>query len=120
MGRIFVNCSNMHSNKWPEDRLAGAMDLIGEGDIINVAIPILNADAAREEVYEKAKSTVEKIMSFGPDIVFCQGEFSVCFRIVELLKEKGIKVVTVCNERVIMTEKGRQYSEFKFIQFREF
>lgn len=120
MGKVFINCSNMHSNKWPENRLAGAKEIAGDGEIINVAIPILDANATKEEVYEKAEITVEKLLSYNPDIVFCQGEFSICFRIVELLKERNIKVVTVCNERVIMTENKRQISGFKFVQFREF
>lgn len=120
MGKVFVNLSNMHTNKWPEDRLQGALELSEGGEIINVAFPVLGALASREEVYEKADYIVEKVMSHKPDIVFCMGEFSMCFRIVYLLKEKGIKVVTLCNERVISNEDGRSISGFKFIQFREF
>lgn len=120
MSKLFVNLSNMHTNKWPKDRLQGAIDLSEGGEIINVAFPVLSAEATKEEVYEKSEAIVEKVMSYKPDIVFCMGEFSLCFRIVSLLKEKGIKVVTVCNERVISNEDGKSISGFKFIQFREF
>ena len=120
MSKVFINLSNLHTNKWPEDRLNGAKEIAEGGEIINMAFPILGADASKEEVYEKALQTVEKIVEKKPDVVFCQGEFSLCFRIVELLKEANIKTVTVCNERVIYKEHGREMSGFKFIQFREF
>ena len=120
MGKLFINLSNLHTNKWPEDRLAGAKELSEGSDIVNMAFPILKADASKEEVYEKAEEIAAKVIEKKPDYVFCQGEFSLCFRIVELLKKADIKAVTVCNERVIYEEHGRQMSEFKFIQFREF
>jgi len=118
---IFINFSNLHTNKWPADRLAGVRDIIGdEGEIVNLAFPLLSPSVSKEDVYEQAEISIEKIMSHNPDIVFCQGEFSLCFRIVELLKEKGIKTVTVCNERIISEENGRSISGFRFVQFREF
>lgn len=120
MSKVFINLSNLHTNKWPEDRLEGAKRIADGGEIINISMPMLSADATKEMVYEKAEETVSKVLSYNPDIVFCQGEFSICFRIVELLKEKGITAVTVCNERIILEEHGRQTSGFKFIQFREF
>lgn len=120
MSKVFVNLSNMHTNKWPEDRLQGALELSEGGEIINVAFPVLEASASKEEIYEKALSIVEKVLSYKPDIVFCMGEFSLCFSIVTLLKQKGIKVVTVCNERILSKEDGKTVSGFKFIQFREF
>ena len=120
MSKIFINFSNLHTNKWPEDRLQGAREIADGGEIINMAFPILSPQVSKEDVYTQAEISVEKIMEHNPDVVFCQGEFSLCFRIVELLKEKGIKVVTVCNERVISNVDGRQFPEFKFIQFREF
>ena len=120
MGKIFINLSNLHTNKWPEDRLTGAKELSEGNDLVNLAFPILSADATKEEVYVKAEDIAKKVIEKNPDYVFCQGEFSLCFRIVELLKQSNIKVVTVCNERIIYEENGRQMSGFKFVQFREF
>lgn len=120
MSKVFVNLSNLHTNKWPEDRLEGARKIADGGEIINVALPLLSADATKELVYEKALEAVEKVMACNPDVVFCQGEFSICFRAVELLKQRGVSVVTVCNERVIETVNSRQISGFRFVQFREF
>lgn len=120
MGKVFINLSNLHTNKWPSDRLNGAKEMADGGDIINVAFPLISPAATKEEVEEAAKKCVDKVMTYNPDIVFCQGEFSLCFKIVELLKVMNIKVVTVCNERVISEENGSQMPVFKFIQFREF
>lgn len=120
MSKTFINLSNLHTNKWPEDRLNGAKEIADGGEIINVALPMLSADATKEMIYEKALETVDKVMEYNPDVVFCQGEFSICFRVVELLKERKVTVVTVCNERIIETVGNRQVPGFKFIQFREF
>lgn len=120
MGKTFINFSNLHTNKWPADRLEGAKEIADGGEIINLAFPLLSPEVSKEDVYEQAEICVEKIVAHNPDVVFCQGEFSLCFRIVELLKERNIPVVTVCNERIIYEQDGRKMSGFKFIQFREF
>lgn len=120
MGKVFINLSNLHTNKWPEDRLNGAKEIADNGEIINIAFPILSPYATKDEVDETAEKCIAKVLSHNPDIVFCQGEFSLCFKLVELLKEAGIKTVTVCNERVIDKESGNVMPYFKFVQFREF
>ena len=120
MSKTFINLSNQHTNKWPKDRFQAAEEIADGGQIVNIAFPILAPDASKEAVYEKATEVVNKVLLYSPDVVFCQGEFSTCFRIVELLKEAGVKVVTGCNERIIYKENGRDISGFKFIQFREY
>lgn len=119
MSKTFINLSNLHTNKWPEDRIEGARKIADGGEIINFAFPLLKASATKEEILAKATETVEKVMGHNPDVVFCQGEFSLCFKIVELLKEKGVSVVTVCNERVIDAD-NNGLPVLKFVQFREF
>lgn len=120
MGKTFINLSNLHTNKWPKDRLKAAKEIADGEEIINVAFPLLKADSTKEMVYEKASETVKKVMSYNPDVVFCQGEFSLCFRMVELLKEEGVSVVTSCNERIENSERTNGVPFFRFVQFREF
>lgn len=100
--------------------MKGAKELSEGEEIINIAFPIMKPSATSEEIYSKAEETAKKVMSYKPDIVFCQGEFSLCFRIVNLLKENGVRVVTVCNERIIDKETGRMIPEFRFVQFRDY
>lgn len=118
MGNIFVNCSNTHTNKWPQDRLDAALELVDGGEIVNIGCPILPPEATAKEVYEKAEALAEKIISYNPSVVFCQGELTVCFRIVEILKQNNIKVVGLCNRRVV-SESGT-ITGFQFVQFREY
>lgn len=120
MSMKFVNFSNLHTNKWPQDRMDAVYELIDDGEIVNVPFPILPADAKDEEVVATVKRAVDKVLDLNPDIVFCQGEFAMCFKAVTLLKAKGIKVITVCNERIISKEDGKTISGFKFVQFREY
>ena len=96
-----------------------AMDLADDGEIVNVPFPAVDPHMTKEEVYELAEKCIDKIMKNNPSAVFCQGEFSLCVRVVELLKEKEIRVYTLCNERV-MSDDGKAISGFRFVQFREF
>jgi len=120
MAGLFINFSNLHTNKWQEDRLLAAKEMVNGGEIINVAFPVVSPYATKEEVYEMALSSVEKIMSYNPSVVFCQGDFTLCFEIVNRLKAEKIKVVAACNERVISETNEGKIAGFKFVQFREF
>lgn len=120
MAGVFINYSNLHTNKWPEDRLNGAREMVDGGEIVNLAFPNVSPYTTKDEIYELSEKCVEKIVSYNPDVVFCQGDFTLCFSIVNGLKEKGIKVVACCNERVIDDKANGGIPTFKFVQFREF
>ena len=69
---------------------------------------------------EKADECVEKIMGNNPAVVYCLGDLSLLYRVVELLKAKGVKVVTACNERIVSKRDEGKIAGFRFVQFREF
>lgn len=120
MKYTFVNLSNLHTNKWSDSMQDAAMDLANDGEIVNVPFPKVDPRATKEDVEELAIKTVEKVLEHNPAAVFCQGEFSLCFKIVEILKAKGIKCYTTCNERIISEDDGKAIAGFRFVQFREF
>lgn len=120
MGKTFINFSNLHTNKWQPDMLEKAMELSPDGQVVNMAFPMVDPTVSSDDVAQIADIQVEKIMEKDPEYVFCQGDFSLCFKIVELLKSRGIKAVTSCNRRVISNQDGKTISGFQFVQFREF
>lgn len=120
MKKTFVNFSNLHTNRWSDTMQDAAMDIANNGEIVNVPFPVVDSHMTKEEIYEKAEECVERILKHNPAAVFAQGEFSLCFRIVNLLKERNIPVYTVCHERIISDEDGKSISGFRFVQFREF
>lgn len=100
-----------------------ALEMVGncsESEIVNVAFPDVSPHMTESEIDAVAVQCIEKIMKYEPEYVMCQGEFTLCFKVVEMLKTRGVKAVTPCNERFITEEGNRQVAGFRFIQFREF
>ncbi|MDO4965766.1 MAG: hypothetical protein Q4E51_03580 [Lachnospiraceae bacterium] len=120
MKQTFVNFSRSHTNKWTDEMRDEALDLVNDGELVNVAFPVVEPSATKEEVYKMADECVEKIMGNNPAVVYCLGDLSLLYRVVELLKAKGVKVVTACNERIVSKRDEGKIAGFRFVQFREF
>ncbi len=118
---MFINFTNHISEKWGKEQLDEAKKY---GEIVDVAFPNVSPEASKEEVDSLANEYVEKILSYHPSCVLCQGEFCFVYAVVNKLKEHNIKVMAACSERIVeeeSTESGtKKTSYFKFIQFREY
>ena len=120
--KIFVNHTNHPSEHWSAEQITAAKVY---GEIVDVPFPAISADAAAEDVRELAQMNLEKILTFKPAAVLCQGEFNYTFAMVELLKNSGVIVVAATSERIAHAEilpdgSTRQISTFRFVQFREY
>ena len=118
----FVNFSNHPSESWNEQQKTEAEKW---GEIVDVPFPNVQPEASCEEIRNMAESCVEKIQEYHPMAVMCQGEFTLTYHVVRLLKEHGIKVVSACSERKAVEKKkedGTVYKSavFRFTQFREY
>lgn len=72
-----------------------------------------------------AKEYTEKILSFHPDCVMCQGEFTLALAVIRRLQANGIRCVCACSERKVVEEQMKdgttqKISRFGFQQFREY
>lgn len=115
---LFINFSNHPSANWLEEQYKAASQY---GQIVDIPFPSVSPQWTSEQVIELAKEYAEKIISMQPDIVMCQGEFTLSYHVIALLKENGIKVVAACSERhVTEDEAGKKIVEFCFEQFREY
>lgn len=118
----FINFSNHRSAAWSDKQLKAANEY---GQVIEYPFPNVEPSISGEEVVSKAEKIVEDILKLNPEVVMCQGEFTLSFHVVRLLKENGIKAVAACSERVvreIVREDGatEKTAVFEFVKFREF
>lgn len=119
---MFVNCSNHSSDQWDEDQIKAAEQW---GKIVDFPFPYVSAESDEEQIQKIVKEAAEKIMELKPDMVMCQGEFTVTYGIVKELKKHGISSVAACSERRAVEEKLKdgsviKTSEFRFVRFRRF
>lgn len=121
---IFVNFSNHPSTNWEQAQINAAADIVPDCTITDIPFPQINGNADENEIKRIAGKYAEEIIALNPSAVMCQGEFGLCWHIVPVLKNNGIKVVYSCSERKAaekITEKGTEKtSVFSFVRFREY
>ena len=118
----FVNCSNHPSRLWSVMQRETAEKY---GEIVDVPFPAVACDLTDSGLEELAEQITRVILALEPTAVMCMGEFVVCFRIVQKLKARGIKVLASCSERRAtehVKEDGTVQKEtlFVFQGFREY
>lgn len=114
----FVNFSNHITENWSSDQVEEAEKY---GKIVYVPFPNVSPLCDENEVSKLANEYVERILETDPRAVMCQGEFTLCFKVVSLLKKKGIKVFAACSERKVVEEaNGKKTALFVFERFREY
>lgn len=119
---IFVNFSNHPSSSWGEAQIAAAEKY---GKIIDVPFPILEANYTEEDIKKIGEKCVVQIMEKNPNVVMCQGEFTLTFYVVNELKKREITCVSACTRRVSKETKQKdgsicKKSLFLFEGFRKY
>ena len=113
----FINLSNHPSAAWGEAQKAAALQY---GELVDVQFPVVDPHASREQVEAQAEALVAQILEYQPVAVMCQGEFTLVYAVVNLLKHKGILTLAGCSDRLVEERDGKRISEFVFVQFREY
>ena len=119
---MFINCSNHSSENWSEKQL---MEAHKWGEVVDYPFPNVNPFFDSKEVEELADKVVEEISGMKPDVVMCQGEFTLSFQIINKLKALNVKVVSACSERKVIeyqdeNKNTKKIAEFSFVKFREY
>lgn len=117
MQSIFINFTNHPSDSWEQKQKFAAEKY---GRIKDVAFPSVKADSTEEEIAELGEQYYKEIISYHPNAVLCQGEFTLTVYVLRRLQESGIKVVAACTERKVDVEGNVKKSVFEFVQFREY
>lgn len=120
--KTFVNFSNHPSASWSAEQREAAEQY---GKIIDITFPQVDAAADEAYVNHLAERMIEEIISCNPAAVMVQGEFTLVFRVVTELLERGVRTVAACSER--KTEEWTQEdgtivkkAVFQFVRFREY
>lgn len=118
----FINFSNHSSANWSSEQLAAAREF---GEVIDYPFPAVPSEADSSFVAQLALECAQGILAYNPKAVMCQGEFTLTYGVIELLKKSGIVVLAACSERktveTIMPDgSSKKTSEFKFVRFREY
>lgn len=118
---VFVNHTNHPSERWDAAQREAAQRL---GELIDMPFPNIPPDWGSEEVERLAGETAERIAALAPAAVLCQGEFTYAFKLIELLKARGIRTLAATSERVVseQVEAGvlKRTYVFSFCRFREY
>lgn len=118
---MFINFSNHPSKNWSKKQIEQAQQY---GEIFDISFPNVPPTYTKSQISTMAKKYVYEILEKNPKCVLCQGEFSLAYSVISLLKEKNIKVVAACSERnvteVITDGKCSKQVVFEFVGFREY
>lgn len=114
----FVNFTNHPVSTWDDSQLAAAKNY---GEIAELPFPVVKSDADEMEISVLADEITKKIMDLNPAAVLCQGEFTLAYAVINRLKNRGVKVVAACSDRMVETnDEGKKVVTFHFERFREY
>lgn len=116
---MFYNISNHPNAKWSPEQRAAA-EAIGE-EIRDIQFPNVPPTATTAEVAEMA-DRIAPITEAG--VAMVQGESSLAYAITRRLRDRGVRVVVACTERVSSEAQKpdgtiEKTSVFQFVCFRD-
>ena len=123
---MFLNISNHGSASWSKEQLAAARELGGE--VIDIQFPTVDPAANEKDIVMQAIDLVNYIyvdLALEPVVAMIQGEMTLTYALVGILRENGVKVVAACSDCCV-TEAAKEDGTtekkaiFKFVQFREY
>lgn len=119
---FFVNFTNHKLENWSREQFQAAKEL---GYPVELPFPDVPADADEEYLDHLAQKSVNTLMRRDPKYVLVQGEMTLVYRIVSLLKAKGVICLAACSEREAAETKlpdgnAQKTSVFRFVRFRRY
>jgi len=119
---MFINFTNHASKHWSVVQKRAAMRY---GEILDIPFPIVPALSDEDDIDHLARHFLKIILDHHPKAVLCQGEFSLCFKIVSLLQKENIAALCACSERKTVEKVDSmgittKEAVFEFLKFREY
>ena len=114
---VFVNFSNHPSNNWEAAQTAAAREY---GDIVDIKFPEVDPRSSAEDIRSMGMEYTEMILEYAPAAVMCQGEFTLCYTVINELKKNNVKVLAACARRMVEEKDGVRIARFEFEGFREY
>ncbi len=119
---IFFNYTNHCSNLWSKEQLKAANEY---GTIVDMPFTAVDPEYGEEQISELAAAEADKIIAIKPNAVLCQGEMSLAYSVINILKAAGITVLCATANRITETEIKADGSVlkkvcFRFVRFRKY
>ena len=123
---MLINLSNHPYDKWSEKQKEAAQLY---GKVVDLPFPAVTSTATEKDIVNLAGEVLDRIVGMldsDPDsAVMVQGEFTLTFALVNLLRERGIRAISACSERRVTELAGddgnpKKEVEFCFEGFREY
>lgn len=121
---MFINFSNHPSTFWSEHQKVEASRF---GEIVDVQFPLVPPNASEKVIEELANEFTERITRISSTVspeevtIHAMGEMTLCFRIVNKLKQEGYTCVASTTRRVSREQpNGEKTSLFTFVRFRQY
>ncbi len=123
---MLINLSNHPSNKWQKKQISLAAKEYGQ--IHDMDFPAVPPEFDKKEVQLLAKDLLNKILFMfhnnnndsGVNVVHIQGEFTLVFSLITLLRSKKIKCIASTSIRDVEETGDKRVIIFKFEKFREY
>jgi len=120
---VFVNCSNHIIDTWSAEQREAAHAL-GCEHLVDRPFPNVDPEADEETIGELAWGLAQSLRyildSDPPGVVMIQGESTLVFRTVSILKSLGIVCVAATTKREVEERDGKKISIFRFVQLRQY
>ncbi len=123
---MLLNLSNHPISSWDSSQLLTAQEIYGT--VTDLDFPKVRPEADEEEIDRLALKYFDVVSAHFDqcandnchNAVHIQGEFTFCFRLVNLLKSSGIECIASTTEREVRENGNQKTSTFKFIRFRKY
>jgi len=115
---MLLNLSNHPFDSWSEKQKKAALESYGE--VSDMAFPAVDPLCSGDEIESLAHDYLARILALQPQAVHIMGEMTFVFRLVVLLKSKGILCLASTTARIVQESVQKKTSIFEFVQFRTY
>jgi hypothetical protein len=120
---MLINLSNHPSDKWMPEQIKTAEKLYGK--VTDISFPFVDPKASPDDIAQLSKVYLDKIVEISNGLknfsVHIQGEFTLAFKLVTLLKDKEINcIASTARRNVTERGNGEKIIKFEFVQFRNY
>lgn len=120
---MLVNLSNHPSGDWPAAQLEAALRM--ESSIVDLPFPNVDPSMDGAEFDALALATVRQVIATGAPSAMVQGEPTMVFMVVNMLREARVRCYAATTARDSSMENTgdggiRKTSLFRFVKFREY
>ena len=119
---MMVNFSNHPYLNWSDQQKSAAEYC---GKTVDLPFPAVDPNADETEIDRLARQCAARIREFSPQAVLCQGEFTLAYRVTQILVGEHIPVLAACTERRVQETVNRdgsvsRNSLYSFVRFRRY